>query len=377
MDHKRQHEIDDSSSSEAKKHQRPVIPLPPPPPSREQPTKITDLDDDCLEKIFKGIDLQNLLNVAVANEWLRSAAGIVYRRKFRQKPIYLQNSTGVLKLINHHSDRIDVFGLKTCLQFLRCLGSSVTKLKIGVNWNKKQCDYIHQYMNKYCAESLVEIVFWSRSSVSNDNIEKPFVNVHTIKVICSDLSYQWPFFTKWFPNIRTLHLDGVLTDEHYIDTPFQHLQNLQIVINRDKYRQLTDKHITQMLLMCCNLQSLELAFDDWQGMTLNTLLNFIKGNSMIGNLKVSMTRYSMAVTSMEVARVVIEHPSLVALDFNAYEFTADDAIVLIQQLVMLEKFTCIMDIQTEYDSFAAQLDGEWKIYSSGPSSHSRIVTVRR
>lgn len=44
-------------------------------------TKIIDLNDDCLVKIFEYLNIQNLLNVALANDWLRSAANDLYKRK--------------------------------------------------------------------------------------------------------------------------------------------------------------------------------------------------------------------------------------------------------------------------------------------------------
>lgn len=47
-----------------------------------QTTKITDLNDDCLERIFMLLDVENLLNVKLANKWLGPAADIVYKRKF-------------------------------------------------------------------------------------------------------------------------------------------------------------------------------------------------------------------------------------------------------------------------------------------------------
>lgn len=74
---KRKHENDDSPTES--KYQRPATP--------EQPTKCTDLNDDCLQKIFEHLNLIELFNVAVANEWLRPAAGIVYKRKFGMKKV--------------------------------------------------------------------------------------------------------------------------------------------------------------------------------------------------------------------------------------------------------------------------------------------------
>lgn len=55
------------------------------------PTKITDLDDICLEKIFDHLGFHGLFNIAVANEWLRPAARFVYKRKFGKQFILINH----------------------------------------------------------------------------------------------------------------------------------------------------------------------------------------------------------------------------------------------------------------------------------------------
>lgn len=40
--------------------------------------KIVHLNDDCLMKFFEDSNIGNLLNVAIANEWLRPATAEVY-----------------------------------------------------------------------------------------------------------------------------------------------------------------------------------------------------------------------------------------------------------------------------------------------------------
>ena len=125
---KRQHENENCQNAQ-RKSQRLLV-------KSQQPMKITDLDDDCLEKIFENLDLRSLFNVAVANEWLRPAARVVYKRKFGVKYVRIQKS--------HHSlpsslkltiagNYILVKSLKTCLQYLRCLGSSISNLDIHYN----------------------------------------------------------------------------------------------------------------------------------------------------------------------------------------------------------------------------------------------------
>lgn len=65
-----------------------------------RPTKIIDLNDDCLVKIFKSLNIEDLFNVAVANEWLRPAANSVYKRKFGAKKIHLNGVCGDTSMLS-------------------------------------------------------------------------------------------------------------------------------------------------------------------------------------------------------------------------------------------------------------------------------------
>lgn len=60
-------------------------------PDQPMTTKIVDLNDDCLLKIFGHLDLKSLLNVAIANEWLRPAVVDVHKQKYGAKPIRILN----------------------------------------------------------------------------------------------------------------------------------------------------------------------------------------------------------------------------------------------------------------------------------------------
>lgn len=100
-------------------------------PSSDDPStpqlKIIGLNDDCLVKVFDYLSLLELFNVAIANEWLRPAAAAVYKRRFGGYPVTINKCCDVRGFIPPTSpyksnDRIDIFGLKMCLRYLRCFG---------------------------------------------------------------------------------------------------------------------------------------------------------------------------------------------------------------------------------------------------------------
>lgn len=107
--------------------------------------KIIDLNDDCLMTIFGYLDLSSLFNVAISNEWLRPAAGYVYQRKFGMTTVNIggcddyRRNTRSKDRDNHFTKHntlnvgyagIDVYGLKTCLQYLHYFGPFIRNLTI-------------------------------------------------------------------------------------------------------------------------------------------------------------------------------------------------------------------------------------------------------
>lgn len=116
-------------------------------------TKIIDVNDDCLEKLFELLDLQSLFNMALANEWLRPAANEVYKRKFGQKEVRLcVDSSQIVERLFEKETKIFVNGRKMCLQYLRCFGPSIGHFEIFHMFlcDQHHCQHIHQYIEKYC-----------------------------------------------------------------------------------------------------------------------------------------------------------------------------------------------------------------------------------
>lgn len=82
--------------------------------SSDEPLKITDLIDDCLEMIFEHLDQRSLFNVVVENGYLRPATGEVFKRKFGTERVRMEGGDG-FKLFADGS-LIEIGGSKTCLR---------------------------------------------------------------------------------------------------------------------------------------------------------------------------------------------------------------------------------------------------------------------
>lgn len=353
---KRKYQNMDTSSGALKfQHKRPAAP--------EQTKIIIDLNDDCLVNIFERLTLRSLFNVGVACNWLIPAASTVYRRKFSRKIVCINYDEyyGSPFISGPHCDfignQIKVHGFLQCMQYLRFFGASISNLKIwSRQWTTEQCHRIYRYANKYGADSLINIEFNGKPSIPIGRFEKPFAGVQTVSIFGHDLNEEFPTFPQHFPSVRTLKLTYVRASKRCIETPFQHLSELHIEINADDFHRFTDADVAALLAMCRQLQSLYIYVFDLRGMALNSVLNFVQGNPLLRKLNVLMTQYTMAVLPSEIVRLTQEHPTLGELNLRGYEFTADQAIAVLQQIGSLTKFSFKIDNQAEYEYFARELN---------------------
>lgn len=306
--------------------------------------------------------------MAVSNEYLRPAARVVYKRKFGNKVVNLfevLNQTQTGHPFSVCAEKVGIFQFKTCLQFLRCFGSSISKLQIYYNGsNSKRYDHVHQYINTYCAESLVEFELIIKPRISIHHFEKPFVNVRNVTVHYSYLGDQFPQLSEWFPNVRVLKLFKVRTEDHWTVSPFHHLEVVHIAISNgtDGYG-FTKREAATLLQSSHQLRCVEIDTPSGrQGMTFNTLLNIVAGKSLIEELSLKMDKYSKVVKLSEVQRLINEHPLLVELYLPNYKFTVANLLLVIRQLNSLKKFYFQLNDVSEYEHFSTQFrsDGEWK-----------------
>lgn len=90
---------------------------------------------------------------------------------------------------------------------------------------------------------------------------------------------------------------------------------------------------------------------------MDILLDWIKHNlSMSGFILKSYYRAAVPVNSVEVQQLICKHPALIELDLPNYRFTVDDAISVICELNLLEKFRFQM-LRSDYTYFKNQLSG--------------------
>lgn len=227
-------------------------------------TKFTDLCADIIFLIFEELDLYSLLNAAHTNQQLSFFAADTFRRKFGDKTVVIGSLTcpdhyyddsdddssleGIgfeilSKVFNIfdwkspeatiipemvYGDIIEVKDVELSLKLLKIFGIAIRKLRIYYRYlNSNQSMVVSQFINQFCAESLVHFEVSHCNGNTLNRMTRPFEKLESAyfahqldKMESSQFS-----FDKLFPNLRRLSL-GFVKDlnERYIDC---HLPNLK------------------------------------------------------------------------------------------------------------------------------------------------------
>lgn len=143
--------------------------------------KITEINQFCLEHIFTYLDLEDLLNVADSNKYLKLATRTPFVRNYGGKSVHIDRWTkhpGV-KIITKTDENkrkyyniekeITILDFKIIFQLLRLFGDMITDLSAFENVNVVyyntpfvSIDVYHHilwYIYSYCRESLKKFSF--------------------------------------------------------------------------------------------------------------------------------------------------------------------------------------------------------------------------
>lgn len=373
---------------------------------------ITNINYDCLERIFDFMDLKDLLNTAQTCKRLQLAAaakfgyehgsklvffeceddGFLIRRHFR---MHIPDHQMVRAKISVRHNSVIVTGLKLQLPFLRCLGAKISHL----HFEKSHCKIaFDQYINQYCADTLKSFTIRGRKEFT---IEKPFENLenlviengdmnetfrsyinwypnlrslemfsanirvprirpleHLEKLIIrnTDLADKLPCFVDWYPNLRHLEMHYVDVDTDYLAVSFPHLEHLGITMCPSAMM-----HIVNLLKANLQLQRLDILMTNRIGIATSfpLLLNMISAHQSISKFKVTL-RATALVLAAELQQLANEHPLITELSLQQYRFTADDAVAFINQLKSLTKFEFCVENESQCKRIQDQLNDEWQ-----------------
>lgn len=208
------------------------------------PTEITDIATNCLEEIFKSLELNDLLNVADTCTHFREIAEFIVSKKFAKKSILINElRVSRIRSICVQDNFVRLNDLRSILQTLRIFGHLIGKLEVNGNYynhlteetidfSAKAIGILSYYIGHYCVCSLTELII--TKPISFNLFKKPFLKVEKIEIthghsFRGQLKSGW--FIKLFPNVRHLKYEnefGYFSDFKCIVDHFPKLEHLNI-----------------------------------------------------------------------------------------------------------------------------------------------------
>lgn len=199
----------------------------------------------CLEHIFMHLDIETLLSVAHSNKLFQTLAVSVFKRKYGNNIIDLRCSQASCFHFWIRAEKEISIGpesiqhLKVIFPLLRVFGAEILKLEVHYHsfqfghsdldkskrWSMTQ--RIDEYINKYCADTLVRIDFLHKLKFSYD-FPKPFTKIEQVRIQFTHLQDNLLDFIDWFPNLQHFEINAECIDRRFSHVTFPHLKDLII-----------------------------------------------------------------------------------------------------------------------------------------------------
>lgn len=403
-------------------------------------TQLTDVNTDCLERIFNHLNLDDLLNIVHASscKQLKAAADVVFECKFRDRKFILNNPNRLLS--DGSKDYIYIKSVRKSLRLIRCFGHLITKLAVGHPLYHK---YLIPYVVDHCTDSLRIIEFVKGKQVF-DYLEKPFMNVKIVN-FNSCLNLDLERLNVYFPHMRRLTLDDfeLSLSTKCIEHPY--LEHLRINVNRNDVtpflrsnsqlrslrvywgynpeafenatkclQQLENLEVIYCDLKCLNsyksihlvnLKSLSVNLLDlycrrnvWnpmhklpfvceklQQLTLNVdnfrlsdeLIDFIVKHPTITKLSIKSSYMGHTLNGRRMMKIARALPSLRDVDFGTFQISVNDALRFVEMCTFLLKFSFIAPKNYGIDELQTQLDQTWQITTNYYMANMSFVELER
>lgn len=219
--------------------------------------KITGMNDDCLEHIFKQLKLIDLLNVADSRKSLKDGIDQAFRSKYGKCHVHI--NIGVRRMeIYEDKNTIEIYDFGSSLKFLRCFGKFTSALKIHntmyARGQQKRRRELDRYMNEHCTETLKKLTISDALKCAIAGVKQPFTNVEKLR-IDGRLGRKLSNFNRWFPKLKHLKLyTRSVTDSQCIEVHLPHLKSLGI----DKFYGFQLENILNCFRLNSQLQTLRI-----------------------------------------------------------------------------------------------------------------------
>lgn len=195
--------------------------------------RLEDLNFECQIIILEKLCLLDLISVAATNEHFHIMAADVFRRLYAVKSIDFHvpySESG--RLFYDLEDKIQIEDYVLMLLILQYFGHTIRSLEIDFeNFQVNQIHEMNNYTNKFCSESLKQLVLTHCKRNSLDMIQQPFKNVENVTFTLGfeKLTYGDLTLDEMFPNVRRLELSYMnIADINFILRKFHRLEHFTI-----------------------------------------------------------------------------------------------------------------------------------------------------
>lgn len=162
----------------------------------EKRTKLTDLNFDCLIRIFKNLSPMEIGNLFEYNDRFLEAAQYIFRTQFRH-----------LSPIITNDPNFDDNGKSRTVRLIKAFGGVLGSVKINYSHSNNRYDWmIEKAIMRYCRSTVKMIKFEGAAKDIMPKISEPFNAVEEVCFTKSDLGHLVMNLSKWFPNARCLSL---------------------------------------------------------------------------------------------------------------------------------------------------------------------------
>lgn len=206
------------------------------PKAEPTPTKITDVNVDCLERIFEHLDVTALNNVADAHPNFITAARLIFQREHSSKTLRIFHSTHMISLYEEHETAGHIVNA-TATSFLQNFGDLVRKLRLDYSQNVLLIDDRHHWratervIFEHCTKTLTSIELINCRGNVLEEICQPFEKVNKVYVYDITAKSTTTNLSKWFPNTRRLELQcGAVSMPNYAKGEFRVLDKLRLLV---------------------------------------------------------------------------------------------------------------------------------------------------
>ena len=404
----------------------------------EEAKKLTEVNADCLEQIFKRLRLVDLVNVAESNKELKPGADLVFRSRYGKQSIEIDSEYKVINIYNANGRHTAKIRWSLRFKLLRCFGHLMKKLRIAYvrshepsEMESKQAASIDRYVNQYCADTLLEIKFEHCEKRTLTELRKPFSSVKSVHFNSCQLGGMWPKLNKWFPQVQYLEFscENGLSTKIREAAHFNDLRNLNIFIpsNRKKHfanllqsnRKLQSlsisgyfnaKHLQRVsehlqhlklhpfrvisnkgnaIIRCPNVTELTLqnvaperfpfTFGQVKELSITPITDNFKYVDLITTNKATLTKLTYWGSKLGEQGSLLKIASSLLIDVNLFycRFHIDEVVAFMGICTALKKFTLGFDIENDYKIVLKRSGGSWHKTNIKSINRVKIVTFER